>query len=93
MPAGISLNTSDMIVSSTTSGVGNGTVVGNTTMKQLGSSSGIGKVYVSNQNSTYGLILDCEATLVISTGIHGSENYPYGYSSLYYAFEAMVSIN
>ena len=47
-------------------------------------------MYISNQNSTYGLMLDIEASSTIGLGIQGSGYKPYGYTLLSYAFEAMI---
>ena len=45
IPSVVTLNTNDIIFATSTSGYG--TIVGNTTMKQVGSSNGMGKVYIS----------------------------------------------
>ena len=90
IPTVATLNTTDIIIASTATSYG--TIVGNTTMKQVGSSNGMGKVYITNQNSTYGFMLSLETSYVVTLGSQGSSYYPYGYSNLFYQFDAMIPI-
>ena len=90
VPTVATLNTTDIVIASASSV---GTIVGNTTMKQVGSSNGMGKVYISNQNSTYGFMLSLETAYVVTLGTQGSSYYPYGYTNLFYQFDAMIPIN
>ena len=91
VPTVATLNTTDIVVSSTTSACG--TVVGNAVYKQVGSSNGMGKVFISNQNSTYGFMLYTETSYVVSLGTQGSSYYNYGSSNVFYQFDAMIPIN
>ena len=91
VPTVATLNTTDIVVSSTTSAYG--TVVGNAIFKQVGSSNGMGKVFISNQNSTYGFMLDTETSYVVMLGIQGSSYYPNGAGNIFYQFDAMIPIN
>ena len=91
IPSVVTINTNDIIFTSTTSAYG--TVVGNTTMKQVGSSNGIGKVYITNSSlNVYGFMLSIEMSNVVSLGVQGSSYYPYGYTNLFYQFDAMIPI-
>ena len=91
IPTVATLNTTDIVVSSTTSAIG--TVVGRAVFKQVATSNGIGTVYITNQNSTYGFMLDTEASVGISLGVQSSGYYSYGYSNVFYQFDAMIPIN
>ena len=92
IPSVVSINTNDIIFTSNTSATG--TIVGNTTLKQVGSSNGIGKVYITNSSlNVYGFMLSLEMSNVVSLGNQGSSYYPYGYTNLFYQFDAMIPIN
>ena len=90
IPTVATLNTTDIVVSNFSA---YGTIVGNTTLKQLGTSNGMGKVYITNQNSTYGFMLSIESSVVSSLGVQSSGYYTYGATNLFYQFDAMISIN
>ena len=60
---------------------------------KAGSSNGIGKVYITNSSlNVYGFMLSIEMSNVVSLGVQGSSYYPYGYTNLFYQFDAMIPI-
>ena len=91
IPTVATLNTTDIIIASPATAIG--TVVGRVVFKQVATSKGIGTVYITNQNSTYGFMLSIETAYVSSLGTQGSGYYTYGATNLFYQFDAMIPIN